>query len=936
MRFCGECGSALDVAPGSRHDGELRLLSIVFCDLVGSTQWSTQLDPEDLRNMMRRYHRACSEAVNALGGRVIQFVGDGVLATFGAPPVLEDSTRRAVEAALEMVSVTAHLDAPDGRPLAARAAVHTGFVVLSQMGGGGAVRLDLIGEAANAAARLQGYAPIGGVLVSDAVAQAVAGRFELRPVGDLELRGIDIPMAAYEVLGRTTAVDALSARAVAGLSPFIGREIERDLLLRRCLDADLGQPQIAVVVGEAGIGKSRLVREVRHAPQLENARTLVLRGEQDRASTPFGPFVTLVNSPAVDAPSVPEGLVELLGAPTAPESADRRRARTIEALHRWITGLAQSDLLLLLVEDLHWVDPSTIEVITSLHLQSSDARLAVLATARPPWSSPWSEIDGLTVLPLDRLDDGAISALLDALGVADLAPIRQLVGRAEGVPLYLEEIAALATRETSLAAGQVPITIAELMSSRLETTGDGALASDCSVLGRDIDLDVAARVLAIDVAELQRRLEHFVRCGIMRNRHGGRGYSFRHGLLRDAAYSMLLRSDRHRLHAAAARVLAELDEDARSEEVAHHLEAAGDLELAWRAWERAAAYAAGRNAFVEAGAFYASALETLQALPDTPERVVNELLVAMAATTVSYRVNGGGAPETVALSALSERLASAAIAGRELDRNVRLGLLITMHAYYFSRPDYARAADLAGELEALRESGGTGAVFATWIAGMFALMTGDNDAAERGFLACLEAYEPRRRQLGQPDVGVVSAAYLAHVAVARGDDRAADDWLRSAFDYLALHDEPFHRAWLTLCAAKVHARRGDRGPTAALAGEAHDLSVTYGFEQVEPQARALVAWASSGEPDDEVFEALRAAVRDMEASGSRADCSLELLLLARSLLEAGRIEEARSAHRGLVDYCETTSEWVYRREIAELGRSLTDAGSPARGRDDLA
>ncbi len=446
MQFCGSCSAALAPVPSRHRDGELRLLTIVFCDLVGSTERSTELDPEDLRNLIRRYQQACDDAVDRLGGRIVNFIGDGVLASFGAPLAREDSTRRAVDAALDMVTATGQLTWPDGHPLAARAAVHTGSVVVSQMGSGAAhVGLDLTGEAANTAARLQDRAAPGGVLISAAAAQAVWGHFTLEPVGELDLKGLPEPLSAYEVRGHTGAVDRLSARVVTGLAPFVGRGHELEAVVERAVAADAGSPQTVVIVGEAGIGKSRLLREAQGRSPLADARTIVLRGEQDRTSTPFGPFISLLDHLADEPRAItpPVELVEVFEPNTGGETADQRRRRTITILQDWICEQARHQLVALVVEDLHWVDPSTLEVIAALQETDADARLAVLATARPTWVSTWPPSADVTIVNLDPLDDDAIASLLASLGVQNLAPVRRLVDRAEGVPLYLEEIASL-------------------------------------------------------------------------------------------------------------------------------------------------------------------------------------------------------------------------------------------------------------------------------------------------------------------------------------------------------------------------------------------------------------------------------------------------------------------------------------------------------------
>ena len=441
------------------------------------------------------------------------------------------------------------------------------------------------------------------------------------------------------------------------------------------------------------------------------------------------------------------------------------------------------------------------------------------------------------------------------------------------------------------------------------------------MLGTDLDSNVAATVLELDHDQLCARLDELVAGGIMRH-HEGRGYGFRHGLLRDAAYSMLLRSDRTRLHAAAAEALDQLDPDGRQEEIARHWEGAGRYREATAAWQRAGELATDRNAFVEAGSYYEAARRTLAMLPDGPDRLGQELLLVLHATTISFRLSGGGAPETVALNAQLEQLSDQARSDTELAPGLRLMVISSMHLYYSAKPDYRRAAELNPDLEPFIARGGIAGALAVWMRGTTRVMMGDDARAEADLLHALEIYDPARKQMGQPDLAVVSAALLAVLATGRGQSERADEWLRAAFDYLALHDDPFHRGWLTMTAAKVMARRGDRALALTFADEAREVALAHGFGQIEPQARGLQAWASSREPNHDLFETLLTVLRDMATSGSRSDSSMQLLLLTQSLLAAGRHAEADDAYASLLGFCEETSEWMYRPEITALGEQL--------------
>ena len=612
MQFCGSCSAALAAVANRHRDGELRLLTIVFCDLVGSTERSTRARPRRPtqphpplsaglprrgrapRRSHRQLHRRRrpGRLRHALGPRGLHPACGRCRPGHGGGHRPTHLARRPSAGRPRRRAHRFGRGQPDGqrsRPLSSWTSP---------------------GEAANTAARLQSQAAPGGVLISAAAAQAVWGHFTLEPVGELDLKGLPEPLSAYEVRGHTGAVDRLSARVVTGLAPFVGRDHELEAVVERAVAADAGSPQTVVIVGEAGIGKSRLLREAQGRwhpwPAPAPSSCAASRTAPARPSVPSSRcWTTWPTSRAPPSPrqwswsrcSNPTPAARPpTSAAVAPSPSSRTGSASRPAISWWpwwwrtSTGSTRR----------RWRSspPS--------RRPTADARLAVLATARPTWLSTWPPSADVTIVTLDPLDDDAIGDLLASLGVPDLARVRRLVDRAEGVPLYLEEIAGLAGRGEAVDPGQVPLTIAELLSARLEATGDSGLASDCSVLGTDIDSNVAATVLELDHDQLCARLDELVAGGIMRH-HEGRGYGFRHGLLRDAAYSMLLRSDRTRLHAAAAEALDQLDPDGRREEIARHWEGAGRPREATVAWQRAGELATDRSAFVEAGSYYEAA-----------------------------------------------------------------------------------------------------------------------------------------------------------------------------------------------------------------------------------------------------------------------------------------------------------------------------------------
>ncbi|MDH4143989.1 MAG: AAA family ATPase, partial [Acidimicrobiia bacterium] len=645
--------------PPPGDDGHLRRLTIVFCDLVGSTELSARLDPEDLRDTIRRYQSVCHEVIDQAGGRICNYLGDGILAYFGAPVPLEDAGRRAVDAALAMVAATGRLTTGDGYPLAARASLHTGPVVLSSMGSGDAgLDLDVIGEAVNLAARLESHAEAGSIVISEVTARLVAGFFDIEEIGPLSLKGVAEPMSAYRVTGQTGIVSRLDARAVCGLSPFVGRRAELEALVEHCADPGADTGKAVLVTGESGVGKSRLVRELLHAPALQTAATLFLQAQPELSATPFAPLRHSIAAGAgdIDALHPPAAITDLLAAEGTGrrlfETAERRRARIVTEVVDWLREEAARRPVVVVADDLQWFDASTMELVDEL-VSSGLAAVgpSVVATARPGTEPSWPKPSMFRV-DLQPLDDTAATDLVGAVSPAARTEVAEILARAEGIPLYLEEIAAAVDR-TEPGDHALPATIAELLSARLDVGGEGTLVRNCSVIGRRLPLDLLAEVFGIESDALDTRLGRLVSSGVLRV-DGDGTYAFRHLLLQEAAYDSLLRSDRRRLHTAVADALdprseggAVSDAAGPPETLARHLEAAELYDRAWRAWRDAADHATARGASIEALQAYDAGLRTLARTTTDDSRLRREVRLTLAAAHASFRVNGAGSVDTV-------------------------------------------------------------------------------------------------------------------------------------------------------------------------------------------------------------------------------------------------------------------------------------------------
>ena len=915
QRFCGACGGALVAVVDT--EAELRQLTILFCDLVGSTELSTRLDPEDLSDLIRAYHRTCEAVISAAGGHVVKFIGDGVLACFGAPVALDDAPLRGVQAAWDLVEAVAALAAPDGAPVASRAGVHTGAVVLGATGAGtGLVPLDVIGEAANLAARLQSFAAPGTVVVSGETAALLPPHVELVDRVEAHLKGIDRPVDAWRVAAVGTPLDELGTRSRRGEAALVARDAELAILLGRCHLAAQGDPQFVVLVGEPGIGKSRLLRELRDSPARPPGRVVVMRGLQDRALTPFAPLLDLLSRHGDDLPA---GLMAELAALLGPEPTDAarttpdlRRRMAIEAMCDALLGLTEATLLLLVLDDLQWFDASTLEFLVALRDRAGDSPVVVLGSARPEWPSPWPPAANVTLLPLPRLAPASIRAVLADLGVTDPNVVDTVVERSEGVPLFLEEFAWQGEASHRV---DVPLTVTDLLRARLERLGPELdLARACSVFGRDIDVEVAAAALDLPADDLRGRLRQLVAASVLRERSRGRTFSFQHVLLRDAAYETLLRSRKVALHRSAAAAIARLGVTsgaASAEQLAHHWTRAGEHDSAFGAWMTAGRLATNRTALVEAMAHYEAAEEALAGLPLGPDRDRQEVRLLLAKGPVMMRLLGGGHPSLRAMYARADELCV-----DEADLVQQARLLLSLYSLWLSTPDFhAARAGVPRLLDVAREIPPLAAV-AHFLAGSTLHLCGEIEEATRHLRQSQELNMGGAPQPGNPTL-VWIHGLLGDMACARDPQDAVKEFDRGVAELDRYDGAPFERAWLHHTAAKAFAQCGEVELARPHLAEATDLAARFGLAQIVPQVEGVAAWMAAMDGDGELSAArIRRALQDMDRCGSRADSSRQRLLLVRVLRAAGDLDGARAALEDALRYIEETGERIHAADFA--------------------
>src|SRR5437867_4291196 len=672
--FCSQCGAALSAAtalsaaakPVVRQEppeaeklpaGERRQLTVVFCDLVGSTALSQQLDPEEWRAVVVQYLKAAAEAVARLGGHVAKTLGDGLLVYFGWPRAHEDDAERAVRAGLGIVDAVGALNRRLKSRLAVRIGMDTGLVVIGEDG-------EVYGDTPNVAARVQALAEPDTVLVTAAAHRLVSGLFLVEERGAHALKGVPAPVTLYRVVQPSGVRSRLAAAAVLGLTPFIGREDERRLLRTRFEQAREGEGQVVLLVGEPGIGKSRLALVLHEDLAGVPHSWLESGGQPYFADTPFYAVTELLKqlfawtgedtpearlatleralgaaglatqqalplvAPLLDLP-VPKGYPPVLA---APEVARRRLLATLAA---WVLGAARLQPLVILLEDLHWVDPSTLGLQQLLVEQGATAQLLLLYTARGDFQAPWPLRAHHTQLMLSRLPRRHVREMVARVAARTALPeavVDAVVTRTDGVPLFVEELTRADVEAGGAAAGMdIPPTLADSLMARLDRLGPPAkeVAQVGAVLGREFSYALLHAVHPLPEAELEAALARLVDAELVypRGSPPEATYLFKHALVQEVAYESLLKTRRRELHRAIAQVLVEkfpAVAEAQPELLAQHWTAAGDAEAAIAAWQRAGDRAKEWSAYAQAADHYTKSIEMLGALPEVAERAQRE------------------------------------------------------------------------------------------------------------------------------------------------------------------------------------------------------------------------------------------------------------------------------------------------------------------------
>jgi predicted ATPase/class 3 adenylate cyclase len=673
-----QAASTVPTPQSKPADAERRQLTVMFCDIVDSTAISTRLDPEDFGRVLGAFQEACASAVAGFGGSVTKYMGDGALIYFGYPEAHEDDAERAIRAGLALVEAMAAL--PSSLPVApqVRVGIATGLVVVGELiGEGSAQERVAVGETLNLAARIQASAPPGSVMVGGLTRRLAGAAFDYDDHGPQEFKGIGRIVRLWRVVGDSGAHGRFDSRAGIGLTPLVGRSEEIALLLRRWEQARDGEGQLILLSAPAGFGKSRMVQAFRERLDSPPVACLQYFGSPFHVNSAFYPFIRQFGRMAgfVRSDSAAQKLEKLeaalLGGPqaaadTAPLLAallsipfgERypplqineavQKQRTVAAIEEQLALLAARRPLLLVFEDAHWIDPTSLELMTKIIARAAELPAMIIITYRPEFMPLWLELGHVTMLKLNNLGRSLAVDLIHKAAGERLLPeaiIEQIVAKSQGVPLFVEEITRSIVESGDLEeAGEhyvlrpssrdfaIPSTLQDSLIARLDRLGPAKdVALTASILGREFSYELLEAVVAAPQATLLEGLQRLVQSDLLAQRgvppHSR--YVFKHALIRDAAFQSILKARKRELHHRVGDVLAgRFPEvaDTEPELLAYHYGEAGIVERALSYWRKAGERAAARLAFVEALGHVEAAMKLVAALPAGAERDEWELV----------------------------------------------------------------------------------------------------------------------------------------------------------------------------------------------------------------------------------------------------------------------------------------------------------------------
>ena len=940
-----------EVAPGAAvvdDPGARRRLTVLFCDVVGSTELAGRLDPEDVRELLREFQAVSAAAIESYGGTVARFMGDGILAYFGFPAAHEDDAARAALAGLAMVNAIDAVDLRTGAEatagrLSIRVGIHTGLVVVATMGGGKRVEHDdVIGETPNVAARIQGEAPPGQVLISEATLELARPFIEVEEHGAPSLKGVARRMQLYRVIGERSVVWRGDV-SIDAAGPLLGRDHEQ-ACINEAWSRVPGQGGVVFLRGDAGIGKSRLVARATEVARDDGALVLVMQCASLRNSESLWPIDQSIN--AFAATAAPEYRALLEGVlPTEPDSITaspaKQREQRFDALIEWIDALADSQRLLVVVEDLHWADATTLEFVQRISVRAPLGRCLLLLTSRDPLYFHAEHVEPLHLQPLSA-DDCAlmIEHLVD--DPEQRRAVREaVISRSDGVPLFVNELTKVVVGSGSQSLElsddhSVPVALHDLLVARVDQfTEQRNVAQALAAFGQPTEVGLLTAVLDQPGVIVLRDLNALEAGGLIR-RVVDR-YEFVHVLLREAVLRLQLRPQRRALHQRIAVALDHAratDTSVGDAIVAHHYSLAGDNARAAQLRLRAGQHALRRNAHVEATELLRAALASVENLPELPERTVAELDIVMALLPALVNSKGYGAAEVEDVCQRAYELCE--VVG---DVPQRVPALINLWNFIAARARHDEALTLSSTIMGLAEASGRDDLVlqASVCVGTSLAYIGRFQVALDYFDRALEMYDATRHASIRFEYGtdpaVLALAYSTTLNLFMGNDAGARECSQQCEALARTLAHPFSEMFALCWVAQYEIFAGDFESAELRLCEVDDLCAREAIPAMMPLLFRAMLQAERGEPS--AAEACQLAIDIARLVGFLVSLPLLEAMQADALSARGDHDAAAARMQASLEAMNATNErWAEPETYRLCAQLLQRRGAPAAEVED--
>ncbi|MDO9015245.1 MAG: adenylate/guanylate cyclase domain-containing protein [Polynucleobacter sp.] len=972
--------------PPERDQSERRQLTVMFCDLVDSTALSSRLDPEDLQDVIRRFLDACSQAIGQLNGYIAKYMGDGMLVYFGYPHAHENDAERAVHAGLAILDTVRALNLDNSHPqfgISARIGIATGQVVVGElMGQGTAKERSVFGETPNLAARLQALAKPDQLIIDPATKRLVGNEFEFLDLGAFSLKGFDTPIQAWHVLNIRLSASRFESYRSNQLAKFVGREQEISLLLGRWREAVGGEGQVVLLSGEAGIGKSRIARSLcdrladeRHQmiqfqcspyhtntalyPAINFLRQAAGLASQDSAQAQLQKLDVLTRESGIENQDTVSLLADLLSIrgdhwdPLLNVLSEKRKDMTLEALVQYLQGLADHGPVLFIVEDAHWFDPTTLELMTRIIGRIRQMRVLLLITSRPDFKPVWAEYSHVTSLTLSRLPRRHSAELVATMTGGKVLPpeVQQaILAKADGVPLYIETLTENVLESGLLTEGKdsytlkgplkglpIPDSLHALLMERVDRLGPAKeIVQTGAAIGREFTYELLQATVEATDSQLRNALDLFVASGLVfqEGEIPLATYHFKHALVQEAAYSTLPKKPRRLLHARIAKALEHRFAELVTREpelLAYHYEQAGLAGPAVEYYHRAARRDAERSANIEALNHFNRVLELLKELPQGAERNALELELLLARGSPLLAVKGYASDD------MGENYRRAKHLLQETSDSVHQFLAIKgLWVFHLVRGQIAKACSLAENLLSLatQEQISDLLIDAHHLSGSTYFFLGRFDEAKHHLLTAISLDDPNQHRslalrYGQ-DPGITARILLARTLWILGEVEQVETLALEAIRMARAAEHPYTLVFTLVFLSRIYSAVRNATRTLELADEAIAVSTQYSFELGLAWATSSQGWAMAEKRQEDGLGKLLHGLSAIRDTGGTLDNTFILALLAEIYLRNNRIDEGLATIEEAQKLAVTGGELFWQAELLRLkGELLLGQSTPS-------